>query len=217
MFDDDESIVDGDVSSLPKEESDAYGESEVVTPDLDEESLSHTDHVKEDSSFQNMEFQFSEDEFEFSDEEFKAPISPSPSGLQDSYQCLYPFSDSEETSFLLDPEQSKDFHIEGIDMPHEYYMLEQDVENVCSMDTLEVVDSISDSEVNEEDGSFIFEGPQNTYSFDETPSRLTISTHNESNHPMPLHQKNFKRMVVDDFVYHKYCKSRCGLLCTSCN
>ena len=61
MFDDDESIVDGDVSSLPKEESDAYGESEVVIPDPDEESLSHTDHVKEDSSFQNMEFQFSED------------------------------------------------------------------------------------------------------------------------------------------------------------
>ena len=51
MFDDDESTVDGDVSSLPKEESDACGESKVVTPDPDKESLSHTDHVKEDSSF----------------------------------------------------------------------------------------------------------------------------------------------------------------------
>ena len=33
MFDDDESTIDGDVSSLPKEESDADGESKVVTPD----------------------------------------------------------------------------------------------------------------------------------------------------------------------------------------
>ena len=81
MFDDDDSTIDGDISSSPIEESDAYGDSEVVTPDPDEESLSHTDHVKEDSSFQNMEFHFSEDKFEFSDEEFKAPISPSPSKL----------------------------------------------------------------------------------------------------------------------------------------
>ena len=102
-------------------------------------------------------------------------------------------------------------------MPHEYYKLEHDVENVCSMDTLEVVDSISNPEVNEEDGSFIFEGPQDTYSFDETPSPLANSTHIESNHPMPLHQKNFERVVVDEFVYHKYCKSHCGLLCTFCS
>jgi hypothetical protein len=64
-FDDDESTVDGDVSSLPREESDAYGESEVVTPDPNKESLSDTDQVMEDSSFQNMEFQFSEDELNF--------------------------------------------------------------------------------------------------------------------------------------------------------
>jgi hypothetical protein len=66
IFDDDESTVDGDVSSLTREESDIYGESEVVTPDPEEESLSDTDLVKDDSSFHNMEFQFSEDEFEFS-------------------------------------------------------------------------------------------------------------------------------------------------------
>ena len=80
------------------------------------------------------------------------------------------------------------------------------------MDTLEAVNSISDSEVNDEHGSFILEEPQDTYSFDETPSPLANSTHIESNHPMPLHQKNFERVVVDDFVYHKYCKSHCGLL-----
>ena len=84
------------------------------------------------------------------------------------------------------------------------------------MDTLEVLDSMSDSEVNDEHGSFIFEGPQDTYSFDETPSSLAISTHIESNHPAPMHQNFFERVVVVEFIYHKYCKSRCGLLCTSC-
>ena len=101
MFDDDESTVDGDVSSLPREESDAYGESEVVTPNPNKESLSDTDQVKEDSSFHNMEVQFSEDKFQFSEEEFKAPISPSFSKLQESYQCLEPFCDSEENLFFL--------------------------------------------------------------------------------------------------------------------
>ena len=85
------------------------------------------------------------------------------------------------------------------------------------MDTLEAVDSISDSEVNEEHGSFIFEGPQDTYSFDETPSPLAISTHTESNHPVPLHQKKFERVVVDEFVYHKYCKSQSGFCHKSCS
>ena len=159
-----------------------------------------------------MEFQFSEDEFE-------AFISPSSSDPQESYQCLDPFSDSEEKSFLLDPEQSKDFHIEGIDYDtsQEYYRLEPNVENVCSKDTLEAANSMSDSEVSDEDGSFILEEPQDTYSFNETPSPLAISTHTESNHPMPLHQKKFKRVLVDEFVYHIYCKSRCGLLCTFCS
>ena len=39
MFDDDEPTVDGDISTSPREESDTYGESEVVIPDPDEESL----------------------------------------------------------------------------------------------------------------------------------------------------------------------------------
>jgi hypothetical protein len=51
MFDDDESTVDSDVSSSPREESDAYRESEVVTPDPKLESLSDIEQVKEDSSF----------------------------------------------------------------------------------------------------------------------------------------------------------------------
>ena len=96
MFDDDESKMYGDVSSSPKEESDADGESKVVTLDPEGESLPKTDQVKEDSSFPNMEFQFSEDEFELSNEEFKASISPSSSNVQESYQCLDPFGDSIE-------------------------------------------------------------------------------------------------------------------------
>ena len=51
MFDDDESTVDSDVSSLPREESDSYGEFEIVTPDPDEESIPDTDQAKKDSSF----------------------------------------------------------------------------------------------------------------------------------------------------------------------
>ena len=165
-----------------------------------------------------MEFQlFLENEFEFSNEEFKAPISPSSLKLKESYQCLDTISDSEETSFLLDLEKSKDFHIEGIDAPHEYYTLEHNVENIYSMDTLDAENSISDTEVNDNHESFILEEPQDTYSFEETPSPPALSTHPESSHPLPLYQKKFKRVVVDDFVYHKYCKSHCGLLCKSCS
>ena len=79
MFDDYESTVDNDVSSLPREESEVYEESEVVTPDPEEESLFDNDQVKEDSSLPNMEFRFLEDEFEFLNEEFKAPVSLSSS------------------------------------------------------------------------------------------------------------------------------------------
>jgi hypothetical protein len=44
--------------SLPREEIDAYRESDVVTPDPEEESFSDLEQIKEDSSFHHMEFQF---------------------------------------------------------------------------------------------------------------------------------------------------------------
>ena len=106
---------------------------------------------------------------------------------------------------------------QGIDKHHEYYMLEQDVENICSMDTLEAANSMSGAEVNDENESFFLEEPQDKYSFEETPSHPAIRTHAVFSHPLPLYQKNFKRVVVDDFVYHKYCKSRCGVLYKSCS
>ena len=96
-------------------------------------------------------------------------------------------------------------------------MLEQDVKNVYSMDTLEAANSMSGTEVNDENESFFLEEPQDTHSLEETPSHPAISTHANSSHPLPLYQKNFKRVVVDDFVYHKYCKSRCGVLYKSCS
>ena len=89
--------------------------------------------------------------------------------------------------FFLTQSNPKDFHIEGIDTPHKYYMLEQDVKNVYSMDTLEAANSMSDMEVNDEHESFILEEPQDTYSFEETPSPPAISTHPESSHPLPLY------------------------------
>jgi hypothetical protein len=108
-------------------------------------------------------------------------------------------------SFLHDPEQSKDLHIEGIDYDtsHEYYRLEHNLENLYSMDTLEAANSMSGTEDNDEHGNFILEEPQDPCSFEEIPSPPAVSTHVESSHLMPLYQKKFKRVVVDDFVYHK--------------
>jgi hypothetical protein len=85
------------------------------------------------------------------------------------------------------------------------------------MDTLEAANSMSGTEDNDEHGNFILEEPQDPWSFEETPSPPAISTHIEASHLMPLYQKSFRSVVVDDFVYHKYCKYHCGLLCKSCS
>ena len=47
-------------------------------------------------------------------------------------------------------------------MPHGYYTLEHDVENIYSMDTLEAANSISDTKGNDDHESFILEEPQDT-------------------------------------------------------
>jgi hypothetical protein len=85
------------------------------------------------------------------------------------------------------------------------------------MDTLEVENSMSGMKDNDEHENFILEEPQDPCSFMETPSPPANSTHIESSHLMPLYQKNFKRVVADDFVYHKYFKSHRGLLCKTCS
>jgi hypothetical protein len=81
------------------------------------------------------------------------------------------------------------------------------------MDIVEAANSMSCTKDNDEHENFILEEPQDPCSYEETLSPPTISTHAESSHLMPLYQNNFKRVVVDDFVYHNYCKSYHGLLC----
>jgi hypothetical protein len=65
--------------------------------------------------------------------------------------------------------------------------------------------------LNEHD-SFILEEPLDPCSPEKPPESIhgIKGTYKSYNHPMPIDQNNFKRMVVDAFVYHKYCKSCCG-------
>jgi hypothetical protein len=59
--------------------------------------------------------------------------------------------------------------------------------------------------------SFSFETPHFSCSLLEPPEFVVLSTicsHEDHNHLMILVYKLFKRMVVDDYVYHKYWRSR---------
>ena len=63
----------------------------------------------------------------------------------------------------------------------------------------------------EEHESFSFETPHVSCSCLESPEFVVLSAaccYEEDNHPSLLVSKLFKRMVVDAFVYHKFCKSR---------
>ena len=66
-------------------------------------------------------------------------------------------------------------------------------------------DSINEHE------SFAFETPRVSCSLSKSPESITLSAkcfYEDCNHLLILVSKLFKRMVVDAFVYHKYCKSR---------
>ncbi|OEL37272.1 hypothetical protein BAE44_0001709 [Dichanthelium oligosanthes] len=59
--------------------------------------------------------------------------------------------------------------------------------------------------------SFILEEPQDPCSpkkSSESRIHCAKSTYESYNHLMLLDHETFKRMVVDAFVYHEYCKSR---------
>ena len=62
--------------------------------------------------------------------------------------------------------------------------------------------------------SFSFKIPQDSCSHKESPesySICTISLCEDHNHLLVLISNMFRRMVVDAYIYHKYCKSRiCG-------
>jgi hypothetical protein len=65
----------------------------------------------------------------------------------------------------------------------------------------------------EEHESFSFETLHVSCSCLESPEFVVLSAacyYEEDNHPSLLIFKLFRRMVVDVFVYHKYCKSRCS-------
>jgi hypothetical protein len=59
--------------------------------------------------------------------------------------------------------------------------------------------------------SFSFETPHFSCSLLEPPKSVVLSTtysYIDHNHLLILVRKLFKRMVVDAYVYHKYCRSR---------
>ena len=84
-------------------------------------------------------------------------------------------------------------------------------ERFCSMDmpkapTLETKENNSITEHE----SFSFDTPHISCSHLESPEIVVLSVaccYEEDNHPSLLVSKLFRRMVVDVFVYHKYCKS----------
>jgi hypothetical protein len=61
-----------------------------------------------------------------------------------------------------------------------------------------------------EHGSFILEEPLDPCSPEKPPESIHCakSTYESYSYPMPIDHNNIKKMVVDAFVYHKYCKSR---------
>ena len=72
--------------------------------------------------------------------------------------------------------------------------------------------------VNEHD-SPILEEPLDPCSPEKPPESIHSAkgTYESYIHPMPSDQTDFKRMVVDAFVYHKYCKSHSGFCHKSCS
>ena len=63
----------------------------------------------------------------------------------------------------------------------------------------------------DEHGSFSLEIPQEPCSFNassESGTLCTPSTHEDYNRLKVLSCKTFRRLVVDAYVYHKYCKFR---------
>ena len=62
-----------------------------------------------------------------------------------------------------------------------------------------------------ERGSFRLEEPQDPCSPQQPPKSRILHVYYENyNHLIPLDDQNFRRVVVDAFIYHKFCKSRSG-------
>jgi hypothetical protein len=63
-----------------------------------------------------------------------------------------------------------------------------------------------------EHGSYFMNTSSNPQSYEKSPELIglsNIATHEISNPlVLPVH-KDFERVVVDAYIYHKYCRSRC--------
>ena len=85
-------------------------------------------------------------------------------------------------------------------------------QNLLPIDTHEVEFEKRD-QMNEHENYFI-NTPSNPCSYDKSFGFIGLSnvaTHEIINPLMLAVPKNFKRVVVDVYVYHKYCRSRCNL------
>ena len=85
-------------------------------------------------------------------------------------------------------------------------------DNSYAMDSLETptMESKRRDSINEHE-SFTFETPRISCSPSESTEFIVLNVaccYEEDNLPSLLVAKIFRRMVVDVFVYHKYCKSR---------
>ena len=71
-------------------------------------------------------------------------------------------------------------------------------------------ESEKEDDINEH-GSYFINTSSNPCSYEKSPKSIglsNIATHEIFNPLMLLVHKDFERVIVDTYVYHKYCKSR---------
>jgi hypothetical protein len=103
---------------------------------------------------------------------------------------------------ILDYKTSNDYHRHGM---IEIMFLPIDIHEETPLE-LEKEDDIHAH------GSYIMNTSSNPYSYEKSPESISLSniaTHEIFNPLMPLVHKEFERVVVDAYIYHKYCRSQC--------
>ena len=88
--------------------------------------------------------------------------------------------------------------------------------NYCAMENLRAptLELKKNNSTNKHEG-FPFETPHVLCSLLESLDLITLSAtclYEDHNHLLVLVFKLFRRMIMDAFVYHKYCKSRSGII-----
>jgi hypothetical protein len=137
--------------------------------------------------------------------------------LESSEDSLHSYEDERSSSSLTkfeplpagpgyvvlnhDRESTSSFHNESLEMENQWAM------QFCEAPTLESEEKDSTNE----HGSFTFDIPREPCSFNVTPESGMLSapcTHEDYNRPKVLFCKIFRRLVVDVYVYRKYCRFR---------